>query len=219
MGEFQLDSVEFKASFLHEVNVVNDASEVMKTGLRSFIRYVPQDLVRQLLSSGKEAKLGGETREVTIFLSDIEEFTSYSEHIPPEKLIWELATYFEILAHSVKQNSGTLDKFIGDGLLAFFNAPIDVDKHQQAACIAALKIQETLKLDVSPFRTRIGLHSGSVLVGNIGTPDRFAYTVLGDVVNATSRVEALSKVYGTYILASQTVQSKTNGELEWRFSG
>ena len=95
----------------------------MKSGLRSFIKYVPDDLVRQLLSSGKEAVLGGEIRRLTVFFSDIEGFTAHSENVPPQILVTELGKYFEVLSRRLRQHSGTIDKYIGDGLLGFFNAP------------------------------------------------------------------------------------------------
>jgi len=193
----------------------------MKSGLRSFIKYVPDELVRRLLSSGKEAVLGGEIRRLTIFFSDIEGFTSHSEQVPPDVLVHELATYFEILSGRLREHSGTIDKFIGDGLLGFFNAPEKVSHHENLACRAALIGLEELALrqqdgHTVPFRTRVGLHCGDVLVGNIGTPERFAYTVLGDVVNVASRLENLNKVYGTQVLASGEVWEHAGNDFEWR---
>jgi adenylate cyclase len=182
---------------------------------------VPDDLVRRLLSSGKEAALGGEIRRLTIFFSDIEGFTSHSEQVTPDVLVHELATYFEILSRQLRQHSGTIDKFIGDGLLGFFNAPEKVVHHENLACRATLiGLQElALRQDAQsvPFRTRVGLHCGEVLVGNIGTPDRFAYTVLGDAVNVASRLESLNKVYGTQVLASGEIRECAGNDFEWRY--
>jgi adenylate cyclase len=133
-------------------------------------------------------------------------------------LVHQLGDYFEVLSRQLRRHSGTIDKFIGDGLLGFFNAPENVPDHQNLACRATLLALDELssRPDGPPFRTRVGLHCGEVLVGNIGTPDRFAYTVLGDVVNVTSRLESLNKVYGTQILASSDVRDGAGDDFEWR---
>ncbi len=221
VGQFYLAPQVGSHSVVTEVNQLREASDRMKSGLRSFIKYVPDDLVRRLLSSGKEAVLGAETRRLTIFFSDIEGFTAHTEQVPSNVLINELAVYFEVLRRRVRQHSGTIDKFIGDGLLAFFNAPEDVPHHENLACRAALIGLQELALEVKEghmanFRTRIGLHCGEVLVGNIGTPEQFGYTVLGDAVNVASRLEGLNKMYGTTILASGDVQHAAGVDFEWR---
>jgi adenylate cyclase len=219
VGRFQLAGNSKPRSVVREVNQLHAAADRMKSGLRSFIKYVPDDLVRQLLASGKEAMLGGEIRRLTVFFSDIEGFTTHSERTAPDVLVHELADYFQILSRQLRQHSGTIDKFIGDGLLGFFNAPEDVPLHEKLACHAALMALEQLAArdhPVAEFRTRIGLHSGDVLVGNLGTPDRLSYTVLGDVVNVTSRLENLNKTYGTQILASGEVRDHAGDEFQWR---
>ncbi len=153
----------------------------------------------------------GEIRRLTVFLSDIEGFTAYSESMPPDKLVHELAEYLEIMSGQLRRHSGEIDKFIGDGVLAFFNAPAEVKRHEEQACRATLAALRELdarrEKGGPPFRTRVGLHAGDVLVGNLGTADRLAYTVLGDVVNVTSRLEALNKLYGTQILVSGEVRT------------
>ena len=221
VGEFYLAPQETSRSVVSEVNQLRDASDRMKSGLRSFIKYVPDDVVRKLLSSGKEAELGGENRRLTIFLSDIESFATYTQSVSANTLSKQLAVYFEVLSRRVRQNSGTIDKFIGDGMLAFFNAPEFVAEHEKFACRAALIGLQELALEqkegrMVAFRTRIGLHCGDVLVGNFGTTERFAYTVLGDVVNVASRLESLNKTYGTTILASGDVRQATGNDFEWR---
>ena len=221
VGQFYLESQEMPRSVLREVNQLRDGADRMKSGLRSFIKFVPDDLVRRLLSSGKEAALGGEIRRLTIFFSDIEGFTTHSEKIPPDVLVHDLASYFEVLSRRLREHSGTIDKFIGDGLLCFFNAPEEVAHHENRACRGTLKALQELALRQQDgrtlkFRTRVGLHSGEVLVGNIGTPERFAYTVLGDVVNVASRLENLNKVYGTQILVSTDVKEHAGDDFEWR---
>ncbi|MCE0497023.1 MAG: hypothetical protein LV481_03645 [Methylacidiphilales bacterium] len=221
VGQFHLAAEDLPRSVVREVNQLRDAADRMKSGLRSFIKYVPDDLVRRLLSSGKEAVLGGEIRELTVFFSDIEGFASHSEKVAPNVLVHQLAVYFEILSRRLRQHSGTIDKFIGDGLLVFFNAPEKVPHHENLACRGTLIGLQELALrqregEAVAFRTRVGLHRGNVLVGNIGTPERFAYTVLGDVVNVASRLESLNKVYGTQVLASGDVREHAGNDFEWR---
>jgi adenylate cyclase len=221
VGRFQLAEGSRPLTLVREVRQLHDAADRMKTGLRSFIKYVPGDLVRDVLASGREAQLGGEIRRLTVFFSDIEGFTTYSEMIPPNELVHELAAYFEIVSGRLREHSGEIDKFIGDGVLAFFNAPKEVKDHEHLACratLAALRDLVTWQQDKGgpPFRTRVGLHAGEVLVGNMGTSDRLAYTVLGDVVNVSSRLENLNKIFGTQILASGEVRGQTGEEFEWR---
>jgi adenylate cyclase len=196
----------------------------MKTSLRSFGRYVPVDLVREVIASGKEARLGGETRELTLFFSDIAGFTRISERVAPDVLVEQLGEYLEVMSGVVRAEGGTIDKYIGDGIVAFFNAPRLLAAHSAAACRAALAAQAAL-LDLqtrwvaagqAAFPTRIGLNMGEVLVGNIGTPERFAYTAIGDAMNLASRLEGLNKTYGTEILASESVRTATKAGFEWR---
>ena len=221
VGRFNLESRTGPRSAIREVNQLRHAADRMRSGLRSFMKYVPSDLVRQLLSTGQEAMLGVETRRLTLFFSDIEGFTTYSEKVTRPVLVKELSGYFQIMRRTLTGRSGTLDKFIGDGVLAFFNAPVDVPEHEKLACLAALEALQELRESQardgsSPFHTRVGLHGGEVLVGNIGTPEQFAYTVLGDAVNVASRLEGLNKIYGTQIIASGEVRDRAGDGFEWR---
>jgi adenylate cyclase len=124
---------------------------------------------------------------------------------------------------AITRHGGTVDKFMGDGIMAFFNAPEELPGHERQACLAALEAQRLLAqmAENTPpgqpiFRARIGLGIGEVLVGNIGTPERFAYTLLGDEVNLASRLEGLNKLYGTWIMASQELAERTGDAFEWR---
>ena len=181
---------------------------------REFWRARKQDAIR-----------GGKLRELTLFFSDIANFTAISENLSPKQIVDELGDYFELIADIIEcEFGGTLDKFVGDGVVAFFGAPKEVPNHAELACRAALKIQaELFKLGSEyekggrlVFRTRIGLHTGEVLVGNIGTPKRFAYSVIGDAANLTSRLEGLNKVYGTRILASAETRRIAGNTFQWR---
>jgi adenylate cyclase len=211
-------------SFVHETIVVSDAVDRMKASLRSFGRYVPTQLVYEVLASGQEARLGGDNRRLTIYFSDIAGFTQISESMAPGDLVKHLGEYLLAMTSVIREQHGVVDKFIGDGILALFNAPRAVADHPAAACRAALRSQACLQelepewqqRGKPPLRSRIGLHTGDAIVGNIGTPERFDFTVMGDAVNLASRLEGLNKVYGTCILASQEVRDATGSEFEWR---
>lgn len=224
LSAFAFDGAPANRSFVREVEVLRRSAAKMKASLQSFGRYVPTDLVRGLLASGNEAKLGGERRCLTIQFSDIEGFTSISEKLTPEQLVEELGAYFSLMREALHENEGTLDKYMGDGIMAFFNAPRPVDDHEVKACLSALDAQKRVGADNiirratgrPEFRTRIGLATGEVIVGNIGTPDRFAYTVIGDTVNLASRLEGMCKFYGVSITASGAVRVATGDAFEWR---
>jgi adenylate cyclase len=225
VSKFELSSATNPASAFHEIAVMIDSSERMKAALRSFGKYVPIEVVRELLAEKQDAIRGGSLRELTLFFSDIANFTKISENLSPAEVVKELGDYFELITDIIENDfRGTLDKFVGDGVVAFFGAPKHMSNHAEMACRAALKIQEKLfSLQAEKrlpggrfFRTRIGLHTGEVLVGNIGTPKRFAYSVIGDAANLTSRIEGLNKIYGTRILASAETKNSQCADFEWR---
>ncbi|MDP8921299.1 MAG: hypothetical protein M3O34_00240, partial [Chloroflexota bacterium] len=224
VGRFELSPDPPPSSFVAEIAVVGESVNRMKAGLRSFGRYVPTEIVGDLLARGEEARLGGEYRSLTVFFSDVEGFTRIGEHLEPSQLVEHLGEYLEAMTAILRDEAGTIDKFLGDGILAFFNAPRDVPDHITRACRAALHSQARLRQlgerwesrGAPVIRARIGLHVGEVLVGNIGTPERFEYTVIGDAVNLASRFESLNKLYGTRILASEDVRAATGSAFEWR---
>ena len=223
VGAFSISRDPAPRSFVREVNELGGSVDRMKASLRSFAHYVPTDLVRTLLVQGKEAELGGEIRRLTIHFSDIADFTTISEGMDPDRLVEAVGRYFELMTDTITRHGGTVDKFMGDGIMAFFNAPEELPGHPRQACLAALEAQALLKqmAEATPpgepvFRARIGLGLGDVLVGNIGTPERFAYTLLGDEVNLASRLEGLNKLYGTAIIASNAVMKDAGEGFEWR---
>lgn len=224
VGEFQLSGRTPESSFIREIADLGASAERMKASLRSFGHYVPKELVRSLLAAGRDAELGGERRLLSLHFSDVADFTAISEGMSPEALVEAMGRYFELMTDTITSQGGTVDKFMGDGILAFFNAPDDVADHPAKACAAALDAQERLARAATlataagtpVFRARIGLGLGEVLVGNIGTRERFAYTVLGDEVNLASRLESLNKIYGTSIMASEAMREATGDLFEWR---
>jgi adenylate cyclase len=211
IGQFRLEEQPAVRSFVLEVDRLGVATEEMKAGLRSFGKYVPADLVRALLASGKEARLGGERRALTLFFSDIAGFTALAESLPEEALVAHLGEYLGALSAEILTLGGTVDKYIGDAIMAFWGAPKDNPGHAAAACTAALRCQRRLR-ELRPgwqtagrplCPTRIGLHTGEVIVGNIGSVARLNYTAIGDAVNLASRLEGLNKRYGTECILSE----------------
>jgi adenylate cyclase len=211
VGQFELDERPLVRTRFREVHAMDVALRRMKGGLRSFASYVPRDLVRFMLASGQEARLEGHTRELTIFFSDIAGFTSIAEGLKPEDLVPLLGSYLDELTKIISAHGGTIDKYLGDGIMAFWGAPKDDPEHAARACQAALACQRRLtELAESgaswarSLSTRIGLATGDVLVGNFGTPDRLNYTVMGDTANLASRLEGLNKQYGTRVMVAES---------------
>lgn len=177
----------------------------------AFSSYLSPILLKKLKNTPELLYLHGETKEMTIFFSDIRGFTSFSESMTPEDLVKLLNRYFTPMAHIVRENEGMLDKYIGDAIMAFFNAPIDVENHAEKACTAAIEMikhLEVLNLELANegkpvIKIGIGINTDSVIVGNMGSDDRFNYTVIGDGVNLASRVEGLNKNYRTSILITE----------------
>jgi len=213
IGQFDLRAQPLGRSLFKEVDQLMVATQNMKSGLRSFQKYVPADIVRDILSSGQETELGGRRETLTIFFSDIKGFTSISEVLSPESLVEQMAEYLEAMSHEIRQKPpGTVDKFIGDSIMAFWGAPTPNPDHAPSACRAALLCQERLghlrekwKQEGRPlFFQRIGIYTGEVIVGNIGSETRMNYTVIGDAANIASRLEGLNKYYGTQIIIGQS---------------
>jgi adenylate cyclase len=175
---------------------------------RDLSRFVPEEVAKQVTRSEEGATTGkGEVKETTILFTDIEGFTTISETLTPEQLIEALNQYFTLIAKPIDECGGVISQFQGDAVLATFNAPKADANHASNAVKAALKIQKVLegKLfgDGIPFNTRIGINSGRVVGGLVGSGDRVGYTVHGDNVNLTARLEQLNKDYGTRIIVSE----------------
>lgn len=195
-------------SRITEIARLSEAMEGMKAALRLFGVYVPRDLVGKLLERGEAARIGGERRRITVLFSDIDGFTTLAEGLPPEELMRITSDYFEVVTQALLAHHATIDKYIGDAVMALWNAPADDPKHARNACLAALtlhQLTEALAGDFAargwpPLRTRLGVHTGDAVVGNVGAPDRMAYTAIGAMVNIASRLEGLNKFYRTRVL-------------------
>jgi len=190
----------------------------------TFSSYMSEDLLNQLISNPDSLNLGGERKELSILFSDIRGFTTISESMSPEKLIKILNRYFTPMTDAVLENGGMLDKYIGDAVMAFFNAPVDVKEHSDASCLCALSMIEKLdKLNIEleaegvpPIRIGIGINTAEVIVGNIGSSAKKEYTVIGDGVNLASRVEGLTKNYGVQILITEFTVATLNANFIYR---
>jgi adenylate cyclase len=224
MRHFELEAPVNLSTRITEIQSLVEALGAMKTALRSFGRYVPKEVVRDLVSHGDDVAVGGGRRVVTVMFSDIANFTKTTEHWPPESVLDGLSGYFEALSKSILVHKGTIDKFIGDGIMALWNAPSSDDDHVSNACLAALGCRAagrssdigTAPGDRIAFRTRFGIHTGMAVVGNVGSSERLQYTALGSTVNLASRIEALNKHFGTEILISENVAAQARGRFELR---
>lgn len=185
---------------------------------KAFSSYVSPDLVKQIEKNPDKLVLGGEQRELSILFSDIRSFTTVSESLTPPELVQLLNEYLNPMTRIVLEERGTLDKFIGDAVMALFNAPLDVPDHATHACSAAVRMMEELQQLNRGFAERgmntldigIGINTGPAVVGNMGADIRFDYTAIGDSVNLASRLEGLNKYYGSHILVSQETRLQVN---------
>ena len=222
LKDFRLENITKINSPIREMNILSESIVAAAQGLRSFQKYIPAELVRQLMSSGKPIEIGGESRYLTILFSDLKDFSTLSENTPSRELLLRVSSYFEIFINAIKEEGGYVDKFIGDSVMAFWGAPLPEHHHAYHACVAAVKSQRRMKFlnenlikdEKPPLTVRIGLHSDAVLVGNVGSPEKLSYTVMGDGVNIASRLEGINKDYDTRICVSHSL-FKEAGERLW----
>lgn len=194
------------------------SAEQQKREIRSaFSHYVTGSVVESILADPSKLKLGGDRRRMTVLFSDIRGFTTISEGLKPEKLVELMNTYLTRMTDEVFKHEGVLDKYIGDAVMAFWNAPLDQTDHAKRAVetaldmLAALKEMNMQKLfgDVE-IKIGVGVNTGDMVVGNMGSQDRFDYTVIGDSVNLGSRLESLTKEYGVCLLITETAKQELN---------
>jgi adenylate cyclase len=182
-----------------ELNEMNEAYRSMVEGLRHFATYVPRPLVRRLIQARPRQPAESEEREVTILLTDLMGFTSFAENLPANQVADFLNRHFTTIAACVEVEEGIVDKYIGDAMLAFWGAPSAQPDHASRACRAALAIAHAMgeRIDggdlAGPRQLRVAIHTGTVIVGDIGAPGRVNYTIIGDAVNAAERLEELAR--------------------------
>ena len=193
-----------------------------------FSRYVTDEVVEKLLASGRLPDLGGEAYRVTVLFSDIRNFTTISEKLAPHQVVEILNTYFSLACEAILAQGGSVDKFIGDAIMAVFGAPVPYPDQARRALRAALDLTQKAQefrawmaehfrgLDLPDFAIGVGLHTGEAIVGNIGSPRRLEFTAIGDTVNAASRLESLTKELGWTIVASSSTITAAPGVVTGR---
>ena len=214
-----------------EIGLLGEAFNRMTDGLkerdrikRTFKRYVAPDVVEYLLDNPEATQPGGERRRLTMLFSDLAGFTTISEDREPEEVVRLLNRYLGMVSERLVERGGTLDKYMGDGVMAFFGAPIPRSDDAVGACLSALDHQAVvaeLNRDLAgtglpELQVRVGLHKGDVIVGNIGGEQSQDYTVIGDAVNLAARLEPVNKVYGTRVIASEDVWNEAHERFEGR---
>ena len=208
-----------------EIKSLADAQQQTIKVLESFSRYVPMDIVKELINRDEVAQIGGRTEFLTVLFTDIQDFTTIAEKMSPVALTQHMASYFEAMLDIFNRYQGTVDKFVGDGIVGFWGAPKTDEQHAAHAVQTVLECCEKLKSlnqeweaqKLPPLPTRFGLNSGSAIVGNVGTKTRLNYTVLGDAVNVASRIEELNEKFGTQVLASESVFQRAREPFVWRY--
>lgn len=206
---------------------VNEMIAGLKEGVfvkSTFKRYLSASVVDQILKDPAALRLGGEEREMTVFFSDMSGFTELSERLEPRRLVELINEYLSAMTDSIFLQEGTLDKYEGDAVMAFWGAPLPQEDHARRACWAALDNRSRLKdlcaswetRGLPTFDIRIGINTGRMIVGNVGSAARMEYTVLGDAVNSGSRLEQANKLYGTHILVSEATRQGAGGAVEAR---
>lgn len=197
-------------------------SEQEKSFLRkAFTMYLSSDVVNQIVADPSLLKLGGQEKRITALFTDIKSFSTLSEQVTPEHLVEILNRYLTVMSDIVLEQKGTIDKYIGDAIVSFFGAPIDLPDHATRACLAAVRMKEAEKKlnedmlatgqSPMPIYTRIGINTGSMVVGNMGTDNKMNYTIMGNDVNLAARLEGVNKQYGSWILVSESTWKETNG--------
>lgn len=207
------ESLPSRPSAIREISVLSRAIDTLDTAIKSFAAFVPMGLVRQLLESDQKFELGGHSRFLTIFFSDLENFSTLSEQMPSQELLVRVSAYIEVVTKAVNSEHGTIDKFLGDGVMAFWGAPALLEDHAWRSCVAALRVEHEMAAlnarwesqGMKRLRVRMGIHSDAVLVGNIGSRERMSYTVIGDGVNVAARLEGINKEFHTSTCISHSV--------------
>jgi len=205
-------------STIAEIEELGRSVFTMRSVVSSFASFIPRPIVRQLIETGSSLRLGGSRREVTVLFTDVADFTAKTERADPSQVMIYTSRYFAALSDEIMRHQGTVDKYIGDAVMALWNAPADDPDHTANACravLACLAANDALNKEFRregwpPYDTRYGLHVGDAVVGNVGSSDRMNYTALGATVNLASRLEGLNKNYGTRVLVSAAVRARVS---------
>jgi adenylate cyclase len=212
-------------SFIRELETLGETIHKSQRAIWSFSRLAPREIVRGVLDNSISTELGGTRQEITALFTDVQGFTSIAESTDPDALMQQTSRYFTVLTDVILSQGGTVDKFIGDAVMAFWNAPNPQGDHCERACRAALQakaanqaLNRQFEAEGLPlFHTRFGIHAGEAVVGNLGSSERMNYTALGNVVNLAARLEGLNKQYNTQLLISDDVYARVKHRFRCRF--
>ncbi|MFZ5952901.1 MAG: cache domain-containing protein [Candidatus Rifleibacteriota bacterium] len=209
---------------ISEIQLMGEAMNSMKKALNAFKKYVPSEIVQNLVSRSDEARIEAQSQEITLMFTDIQAFSSITEKTSPQQLMEQLSLYFDEISAIIHRRGGLIDKYIGDSVMAFWGAPHLDEAQAEKACVAACEImlavdrlnQRWKSENRSPFLTRIGINTGQSLIGNFGSSDRFNFTAIGDNVNLASRLEALNKIYLSRIIVSEATRNRAGKNFVFR---
>ncbi|RZL95917.1 MAG: adenylate/guanylate cyclase domain-containing protein [Variovorax sp.] len=224
IGRFDLDNLPRVQSRVLEIQHLDQALDDSARGLKAFRKFVPVDVVNQLIDEGHALTPNGGPRSITVMFTDVEGFTRISEATDSDVLVDQLTEYFNVATQVIARHGGTVDKFIGDGIMVLWGAPTELADAEHAACVAALDLHGELDAlnarwaarGLLAFKTRIGIHTGVAVVGVLGSNDRLTYTAFGDAINVASRIEGINKELGTRVLISATTFAGLRGRLRTR---
>jgi len=211
-------------SRIREIHELGSAMNLAQRAIWSFARFVPRVLVQRVIDNSISTELGGVREEITVVFTDVRDFTTIAESADPDILMRQTSRYFSALTEAFLAEGGTIDKFIGDAVMVFWNAPNAQPDHVERACRAALagrvaceQLNSQFEAEgLKPFFTRFGIHVGEAVVGNLGSTERMNYTALGNTVNLAARLEGLNKQFGTVILASEAVYLRVRNHFRFR---
>jgi len=211
-------------SYIKEIHALGSTMNLAQRAIWSFAHFVPKEIVRGLIENSISTRLGGVKQEVTLVFTDVQGFTTIAEAADPDVLMRQTSRYFSAMTAAFLAEGGTVDKFIGDAVMVFWNAPNPQADHVARACRAVLAAKtagERLNVEfesdgLKPFITRFGIHVGEAVVGNLGSSERMNYTALGNTVNLAARLEGLNKDTRTTILVSEDVYSRVESLFKFR---
>ena len=211
-------------SYIREIHALGSTMNLAQRAIWSFAHFVPKEIVRGLIENSISTELGGAKQDITLVFTDVQGFTTIAESADPDVLMHQTSRYFSVLTEAFLAEGGTVDKFIGDAVMVFWNAPNPQADHVERACRAVLAAKaandqlntEFVADGLEPFITRFGIHVGEAVVGNVGSTERMNYTALGNTVNLAARLEGLNKETGTTILVSEDVYRRVVGLFKFR---
>jgi adenylate cyclase len=213
----------FSAMVVREIIAFMGSEQEKQFIRKAFSTYISGDLVQEIISDPSILKLGGDKRHMSVIFTDLKGFSTISEGLDPEDLVKLLNRYLSEMSNIILERKGTIDKYEGDAIIAFYGAPLSLPDHALRACVSSITIKKREKilneffiaegLSRTPLLTRIGINTGNMVVGNMGTENKMDYTVMGNAVNLAARLEGVNKQYGTWILASDETYQACNGAI------